>query len=112
MNSIFDKIKYAYGIKSDAELAYKLKINQSTLSMQKKRGSIDIHTIIDNCSDIDFNWLLKVDYKLTEPDSERESYKPDEKYLLNELILLRRHNEELMSEIIRLKDENEKLKDS
>lgn len=99
VNSIFDKLKYAYSLKSDADLAYKLNINQSTLSMQKKRGSIDIQAIINNCSDIDFNWLFKPDHSLSEPLTSNEIYTTNADKVLEELSIIKKQNEELLKEV-------------
>lgn len=109
MNSIFDKLKSAYSLKSDADLAYKLSINQSTLSMQKKRGSIDIQAIINHCSDLDFNWLFKAEMSLSEPFSAAESYTTDAEKMLEELTIIKLQNEELLRQIMELKSNSNNL---
>jgi hypothetical protein len=103
VNSIFDKIKSAYNLKSDADLAYKLNINQSTLSMQKKRGSIDIQAIINNCSDLDFNWLFKPDQSVAEPFNSDEAYTSDTDGVLEALSVIKKQNDDLLREISELK---------
>jgi hypothetical protein len=103
VNSIFDKLKQAYSLKSDADLAYKLNINQSTLSMQKKRGSIDVQAIINNCSDLDFNWLFKSDQALSEPKTSNEVYIPNSDMVLEQLSIIKNQNEELLRVLKKMK---------
>lgn len=58
MNAILERIKEAYHLETDAEVADFLDIKPSTLSMQKNRGRLDLKRIIDRCSDLNKNWLL------------------------------------------------------
>lgn len=58
MNAILERIKEAYHLETDAEVADFLDIKPSTLSMQKNRGSLDLNRIIERCSDLNKNWLL------------------------------------------------------
>ena len=58
MNEILERIKEAYHLETDAEVADFLDINPSTLSMQKNRGRLDLKRIIERCSDLNKNWLL------------------------------------------------------
>lgn len=55
---IINRIKEAYDLKTDADLARFLGINPSTLGMQKNRGSLDWQLILDRCSDLNKNWLI------------------------------------------------------
>ncbi len=59
MNSIIERIKQAYRFNTDAEVADFLGIKASTLSMQKKRGKLDIIRILEKCSDLNKHWLLE-----------------------------------------------------
>jgi hypothetical protein len=58
VNQILARIKKAYHLETDAEVAKLLGIKPSTLSMQKNRGKLDIVRIINKCSDLNKNWLL------------------------------------------------------
>ncbi|WP_445664146.1 LexA family transcriptional regulator [Fodinibius sp. AD559] len=58
MNAILERIKEAYHLETDAEVADFLNIKPSTLSMQKNRGRLDLKRIIERCSDLNKNWLL------------------------------------------------------
>ena len=58
MNEILERIKEAYHLETDAEVADFLDIKPSTLSMQKNRGRLDLERIIERCSDLNKNWLL------------------------------------------------------
>jgi phage repressor protein C with HTH and peptisase S24 domain len=55
---ILERIKSAYSLKTDAEVANFLDIKPSTLSMQKNRGRLNLERIIKKCSDLNRNWLL------------------------------------------------------
>lgn len=59
MNAILERIKEAYHLETDAEVADFLEIKPSTLSMQKNRGRLDLKRIIEKCSDLNKNWLLE-----------------------------------------------------
>lgn len=59
MNTILERIKEAYHLETDAEVADFLEIKPSTLSMQKNRGRLDLKRIIEKCSDLNKNWLLE-----------------------------------------------------
>lgn len=58
MSAILERIKEAYQLKTDAEVADFLGLKPSTLSMQKNRGRLNIQRIIQKCSDLNKNWLL------------------------------------------------------
>ncbi len=58
MNTILERIKLAYHLETDAELANFLDINASTLSMQKNRGRLNLKLIIQKCRDLNKNWLF------------------------------------------------------
>lgn len=59
MNTILQRIKEAYHLETDAEVADFLEIKPSTLSMQKNRGRLNLKRIIEKCSDLNKNWLLE-----------------------------------------------------
>lgn len=58
MIEIIHRIKEAYNLKTDAEVAKFLEIKPSTLSMQKNRGRLNLKRILEKCSDLNRNWLL------------------------------------------------------
>lgn len=58
MIEIIQRIKEAYNLKTDAEVAKFLEIKPSTLSMQKNRGRLNLKRILEKCSDLNRNWLL------------------------------------------------------
>lgn len=58
MIEIIQRIKEAYNLKTDAEVAKFLEIKPSTLSMQKNRGRLNLIRILEKCSDLNKNWLL------------------------------------------------------
>lgn len=59
MNAILERIKEAYHLETDAEVADFLDIKPSTLSMQKNRGRLNLKRVIERCSDLNKNWLLE-----------------------------------------------------
>lgn len=58
MSKILQRIKKAYHLETDAEVADFLDLKPSTLSMQKNRGRLNLERIIEKCSDLNKNWLL------------------------------------------------------
>lgn len=58
MSQILQRIKKAYHLETDAEVADFLDIKPSTLSMQKNRGRLNLKLIIEKCRDVNKNWLL------------------------------------------------------
>lgn len=57
-SEILERIKKAYHLKTDAEVADFLDMKPSTLSMQKNRESLNLKRVIKRCSDVNKNWLL------------------------------------------------------
>lgn len=75
MSNILKRIKKAYSLQTDAEVADFLGIKPSTLSMQKNRGRLNLQRIIKRCSDLNKNWLLDGKGKMrTEDQHPREAY--------------------------------------
>jgi len=58
VNQILQRIKKAYHLETDAEVANFLDIKPSTLSMQKNRGRLNLERIIQKCSELNKNWLF------------------------------------------------------
>lgn len=59
MDQIIERIKKAYHLETDAQVANFLDIKPSTLSMQKNRGRLNLKRIIEKCRDLNKNWLLE-----------------------------------------------------
>lgn len=105
VNLIYSRLKLFYGLTSDFELAKLLGINQSTLSMQKRRGSIDIHAVLNVSEAIDLNWLFKTPDQSNSLDGvsnsgtedSKEYFKVDEYQLIEEVIRLRKRISDLES---------------
>ena len=57
----FERIKKSAECKTDTQLAKFLGLNKSTLSMWKKRESVDYNVLFTKFEhlDIDYNWLIK-----------------------------------------------------
>jgi SOS-response transcriptional repressor LexA len=70
VNNILKRIKKAYRLDTDAEVADFLGIKPSTLSMQKNRGSLNLQRIIERCSDLNKNWLLDGKGKMRQKDQQ------------------------------------------
>jgi len=58
VNKILSRVKQAYKLETDAEVAEFLNMNPSTLSMQKNRGKLDLWRILNKCENVNRNWLL------------------------------------------------------
>lgn len=105
MKLIFNKLKLFHGLTTDLELANLLNLNQSALSMKKKRGSIDINAILSVSEEIDLNWLLKSQYDSTGSvehaqygtSESKEFFKADENDLIQEILRLRKKLSEMES---------------
>ena len=55
---ILNRLKEAYNIQKDTDLANLLGISKSTLSNWVSRDSIDFDRVFSLCEHIDINWLL------------------------------------------------------
>ena len=55
---ILGRIKKAFNLKRDLDLALFLGVDQSTISNWKSRGSLDYDLIISKCKKTDLNWLF------------------------------------------------------
>lgn len=76
MNTILERIKEAYHLETDAEVADFLGIKPSTLSMQKNRGRLNLQRIIEKCSDLNKNWLLDGEGEMRQNPQSRENRIP------------------------------------
>ena len=57
-SSILDRIKKAYRLKNNAELARFLGVKPKTISNWYARNSIDYDIIFSKCDDLDLTWLI------------------------------------------------------
>lgn len=58
VNNILDRLKIAYGLKTDAALAGFLGLKPPAISNWRKRASIDYDLIFTKCDDINPGWIL------------------------------------------------------
>lgn len=61
VTDIVDRLKLAYKMRSDAELARFLGVVPSTISNWQRRGSIDHDLIFTKCNDLNEAWILTGD---------------------------------------------------
>ena len=59
VNPILDRLKIAYKLKSDRQLANQLNFTSSTISTWRKRNIIDFNRLLAECDYIDLNWLIR-----------------------------------------------------
>ncbi|MCH2451513.1 MAG: helix-turn-helix domain containing protein [Gracilimonas sp.] len=57
-NFILDRLKKAYGLKYDTEIADFLGKDPSTISTWRRRGTVDYTTIFSKCHDINANYII------------------------------------------------------
>lgn len=103
MNLIYGRLKLFHGLTSDVQLSKFLGIKQSTLSMQKRRGTIDIQAVLNASEGIDLNWLFRTPEQSNSSDDapqsgtedSKEYFKVDETQLIDEVIRLRKKIKEL-----------------
>lgn len=55
---IIERAKLVLGVKTDTELANILEIKQPTVSSWRKRGNIDLISIIKRCDNVNMDWLI------------------------------------------------------
>jgi len=58
VQKIIERAKECLGIKTDIELANILNINQSAVSAWKRRGNINLNSIITVCPNVSLDWLI------------------------------------------------------
>lgn len=68
---ILNRLKEAYNIQKDTDLANLLGISKSTLSNWVSRDSIDFDKVFSLCEHIDINWLLTGRGSILKEDSEQ-----------------------------------------
>ncbi|MGE0085951.1 MAG: helix-turn-helix domain-containing protein [Desulfococcaceae bacterium] len=85
VQEIIDRVKKCLSIKTDVELATALNINQSAISAWKRRGNINLNSIITICPNISLDWLI---YGEGTPDGKPES-EPEEDIIKKTIIMMR-----------------------
>jgi hypothetical protein len=58
VNTILDRIKEYYALKTDLDLANFLEVHRSTVSAWRRRGAMDYGLVLQKCTDPDLNWLI------------------------------------------------------
>lgn len=57
-NIVLDRVRNAYKLDSDAELARFLNVTTGTVSTWRKRDSMKLYDVLANVSDVNLNWLI------------------------------------------------------
>lgn len=52
------RVKYAYSLKNDAEIAEFLGVSPSTIATWKSRNTFPFEILVAKCKDVDWNWLI------------------------------------------------------
>lgn len=110
VNLILERFKKAKGINTDKELSDLLEVNPSTISVWKKRNSLDYQRLFAKCHDIDINSLIKGEkenfsrkHKLDTLSELEVSYGNERiEYLVDKLIQKDEEIEQLKSRIMQL----------
>lgn len=99
MNEILDRIKFSYNLSSDVQLAEFLSLRPNTLAMHRKRGTLDIFAILEYCSTLDLNWLLRNDPASNSLEQAKTGYTVRIEELEEELKRERKRSAELEHEV-------------
>lgn len=80
---ILDRIKYAYRLRTDTELANYLGVSQSTIPTWKSRDTLNRELIIAKCDDINANWIFHGEEPIFKKDlnkveEKRSTYSADD----------------------------------
>ena len=70
---IYNRIKLAFGIKTDTKLAELLGVKQSTIATSYSRNAVNWENIISNCNNISIDWLLTGEGKMFRNSSENST---------------------------------------
>lgn len=71
---ILDRIRSAYKLASDNELAEFLGVKQNTITTWRRRESFNLDIIIQKCVDLNLNWLFYGDKPIFRREPEDEKY--------------------------------------
>ena len=58
VESILNRVKSVYKLKSDADVARFFDVSRATPSSWRKRNTIDFQAFVTRCRDQDLNWLI------------------------------------------------------
>ena len=82
---ILDRIKEAYGLSGNSELARFLGVAPNTITNWYNRNSIDFDLVFPKCESIDFNWLITGKGPMLKKE-QKEPRKYEDEGLIRELI--------------------------
>lgn len=89
-NLILDRLKKAYSMKYDAEIADFLGKDASTISTWRRRGTVDYAIIFSKCQDINANYIIHGDLPIKRETLDTESIamvsEPREGYKIKNII--------------------------
>ncbi|SFL09204.1 Bacteriophage CI repressor helix-turn-helix domain-containing protein [Porphyromonadaceae bacterium KH3CP3RA] len=110
---ILDRIKAAYGLSGNSELARFLGVAPNTITNWYNRNSIDFDIVFPKCENIDFNWLLTGKGPMLKSDQKNDIGCTGEENarLIKELVDVSRQLGEQIKENEILREQIEKLKD-
>lgn len=75
---ILNRIKEAYNMKYDAELADLLDKDPSTISTWRRRNTIDYHLIFTKCHDLNANFIIHGDLPIRRSEIENNQVRESE----------------------------------
>lgn len=107
VHGIIERTKAFLGIKTDIELASILNINQSAVSAWKRRGNINLNSIITICSNVSLDWLI---YGEGTPDGSKQDEEPDH-YIKSVSVMMEDMDEEQKRDIYRYTQKEKWIKD-
>jgi phage repressor protein C with HTH and peptisase S24 domain len=58
-SAVLDRLKDAYELESDADLARMLEVAPNTVATWRNRGSVPFKRIVAQCDEVDLNWILR-----------------------------------------------------
>jgi hypothetical protein len=102
--TILNRVKTAYNITSEQQLASFLGINKSTLSNWKRRNSIDFELLFSKCENISYHWLLTGEGQMLLTEGQKQTSLEDA-VLLAENIKLKEKIAELEEKVGELKED-------
>tara|TARA_B100000614_G_C14465225_1_gene460179 strand:- start:499 stop:942 length:444 start_codon:yes stop_codon:yes gene_type:complete len=110
VKTYIERIKKAFNIKTDTELAKKLNVTQGAIGNWKKRGSIDLEKIAIKCDDISLDYIrtgVKPYFLLDREELVRRGKEIEEQA---DYATLQKENAELKAEIDLFKDKEYEYK--
>ncbi len=84
---ILHRVKDAYKLRTDTELAEFLGVQQSTVATWKRRESYNLELIISKCNEMNLNWLLHGEMPIWKNDVKSQIVsEPTSDYVTDQLI--------------------------